>query len=199
MKTFEHRDSKRIAAITIAVVGLLFGTAAVASHDQGPADLDQGDEDTALREDREPRFEDEGESLRAELEVRDVNRNRGLRAELEATAEVEFECRRRGRSFDRQLEIELEGVEHIRRRDIDSSRLELEIETEEAEEALDSRYGPDGGCPEGWRRRIEEVSFLDAKIALEQRDEELTWLCTFDDPTRDGSIRRRDVDCQTLF
>lgn len=198
MTILKHRTPTRIAGVAIGFAGLLIASAAVANHD-GPQDIQDGDDDTAIRQDREPRFEDEGESLRAELELRGLNKNRRVRAELEATAEVEFQCRRHNKKFDRELEIELEGVEYYPRQQIHNARLDIEIETEDAEDALDAKYGPDGGCPNGWNRRIEEVSFLDAKLGVEQGPREVvTWLCTFDNPTRDGRIRRRDVDCQTL-
>jgi hypothetical protein len=157
---------------------------------------------------REPRFEDEGDSLKAEVEVRGLKNKGRVRAELEATAEVEIECRHKGKGhgkgkkkdFEKEIDIELEGTEFFNKNQIHGNRLDIEVETEEAEDALDDKYGDDGGCPGGYDRRIKKVQFLDAKLEVEQgKREVVTFLCTFDDPTRDGDVPRRDVDCHTLY
>lgn len=165
------------------------------------------DDDDRKHNQKEPRFDDNGDSLEAELEVRGLKDKGRVRAELEATAEVEIECRHRGKGhgkgkkkdFDKEIDIELEGVEFFNKNKIRHGRLDIDVETEEAEDALDDKYGHDGGCPGGYDRRIKRVAFLDAKLEIEQgKREVVTWLCTFDDETRDGDVPRRDVDCHRL-
>lgn len=240
MTILGKRNYKRAGAVTIGFAGLLLASIAVAypgdndkdgwnddgdkdgwndDDDRGKGDKDgwHDDDDDGKggkgkgKNDREPRFEDEGDSLKAELELRNLKKNQRVRAELEASAEVEIECRSnkggkgkgkgkgKDKDFEKELDIELEGVEFFNKNSIKGNRLEIEVETEEAEDALDDKYGHDGGCPKGYDRRIKKVSFLDAKLEVEQgKKEVVTWLCTFDDPTRDGRVRDRDVDCHRL-
>ena len=221
----EKRNYKRLGAVTIGFAGLLLGAIAVAGPNDGKGgwnDDDDGKDDKDGWNDddddgkggkgkgkgkfEEPRFEDEGDSLKAEFELRGLKNDRRIRAEIEATAEVEIDCRHKGKGkgkkkdFEKELEIELEGVEYFNKNDIEGKRVDIEVETEEAEDALDDKYGHDGGCPGGFDRRIKEVSFLDAKIDIEQGKQELvTWLCTFDEPTDDGRVPGRDVDCHRLI
>lgn len=169
-------------------------------------DDDDGKKGGKNRNDREPRFEDKGTSLQAEVEVRGLKKNQRVRADIEATAEVDIECRRRGgykgkgkKSFSKELDIELEGVEFVPRNKVYGNRIEIEVETEKAKNALDGKYGYDGGCPRGYDRRIKKVGFVDVRVDIgEGKRKVVTWLCTFDRETRDGKISPRDVDCHKL-
>ncbi|MFO7563990.1 MAG: hypothetical protein R6X02_15195 [Enhygromyxa sp.] len=95
----------------------------------------------------------------------------------------------------RDFEIELDGFERYRARDIDRrGRLEFEVETD----AVGRRIPGAPDCPDpNWTERVREARFLDARVTLRQGNERTSLLYTFRRPTRDGEVRDRDVDCFT--
>lgn len=192
MNVLENRLSTHVAAVAVALGALVIGTAAVASDGEDP--------NTPIMLDIEPLFEDEGESLRAVGEFRGVSRKHGARVMLVATAEVVIECWRSGEtSFHKRFELTLEHVDRIPKHEIKGNRIDVDIETEQAKVALFAWYGPQETCPNGWNHYIEEVSFLDARVEIQQRHTDVAkWLCTFDVPSNDGTIQPEDVDCQML-
>ena len=224
MNILQKRNYTFIGALAIGCAGLLATSMAVAGPEGGGYGGDKYEDDDGYGGDKyedddgyggkgkgkkqEPRFEDEGESLKAEALIRGLKRDRDVRVELEASAKVEIECRGKGKGKGwgkgwgkgktKQVWLDLSDVQHIKKHKIEDNRLYIEIETEDAEDELEHDWD-DYGCDRR-DRNIKQVRFYDARLRVKQgKHEVVEWLCTFDPPTRDGDVARKDVECHTLY
>jgi hypothetical protein len=192
MQQSKNRNKVRLGAAAVCLGGMLGATAAFAA----PA----GSFERLFI--RNVEFEDQGSSLSVEGQARNLSRHRGdVRVTLLATAEVDAVCiNPGGREVPAQkpdrFEVELEGFERYRARDIDrDGRLEFEVETD----AVGSRIPGAPDCPNrNWTERVRQVRFLDARVTVRQENRRVTLLCTFDPATRDGKVRSRNVECSPL-
>jgi hypothetical protein len=233
MTILEKRNYKRFGAATFGLAALLVASVATAGHggyggdpseDDDDKDEDDKDDDKKGGKHKEPRFEDEGDSLRATAVVRGLKHNKNVKVELNAIAKVKLRCedkKNHKKNYTKTVEIELEGEEFFSKKQIDDGKLRVEVETEDAEDALrdydddkgdddkDNDWGDkhddddkdyeDYGCGKKYDTKIKQVRFLDAKLEVRQGNREVvTWLCTFEPPTRDGEIDRDDVECHKL-
>jgi hypothetical protein len=157
MTILDKRNYKRFGAAAFGLAGLLAASVATAGHGgYGGGDDDKKDEDD--KDDKhgkkEPRFEDRGDSLRATARVRGLKHNKNVKVELTATARVKLECdwkgghgndnkKKKDKDYTKNFEIELEGEEFFSKKDIEDGKLRIEVETEDARDALEDDH--DGG------------------------------------------------------
>jgi hypothetical protein len=190
----------RISTVTLALGGLLAASVAIAApHPDGRGHGHHRQQD--------PRFTDRGDTLRATGVVRGVDDRRDARVEIEAEARVRVECRRRGGghghghghgggSFTKTIDIDVDGSKYYNRRSIYGNRLDYSVQTDRIYN-IEHYYGD--LCPRNYDARVQSVRFSSAKVEVRQGNREvMTWLCSFDRDTRNGSVPRDNVDCYRL-
>jgi hypothetical protein len=191
MQRKQKYNKVRISAVVVGVAGILASAGALAA----------GAKNCRAQH---IEFVDEGRSLSFEAELLGLANNRDVRVTMTATAEVELACTSPsgkeppGAQPD-DIMVELSDSKTYLRDRIENGRLDISLQTDE----LGYRIAGAPDCPicayEEWTETVESVRFIEMTLVVRQTGRDtLTILCSFDSPSRNGSIPANDISCEVL-
>lgn len=180
-------NTKRILAVSLSLalaLVLVTGAAASSVHLKGGRHA-------------EPSFTDNGLSLVASAELSGLG-NGDVLITLDAMADVTSTCSNQGGNAapgQNPAPMTVSGAVAIPEEEVKNGNTPFTVETEPPPSEIPG--APD--CPNpNWTETIDDLAFTSATIVVEQPEGTVVLVveCTFDPPTSDGSVDKRDVSCQ---